>query len=105
MKMAQTCAILALLAAGTGARDTAAWNRAATAHFEIFSNADPETLRSLALNLERLHAFILRQVGISPRPHREIRVIAFASAQEYSQYRSKPGADAFFIGAEGRDYI
>jgi hypothetical protein len=105
MKAARACAILALLAAGAGAREPAGWNRAATPHFEIFSDGDPATLRSLALNLERLHAFILRQVGISPRAHREIRVISFASAQEYSQYRSKPGADAFFIGTEGRDYI
>ena len=79
MKAARACAILALLAAGAGAREATGWNRAATPHFEIFSNAHPETLRSLALNLERLHAFILRQVGIGPRAHREIRVIAFAS--------------------------
>ena len=105
MKAARACAILAFLATGAGAREAPGWNRAATPHFEIFSNADPETLRSLALNLERLHAFILRQVGIGPRAHREIRVISFASPQEYSQYRSKPGADAFYIGAESRDYI
>ena len=74
-------------------------------HFEVYSNADPETLRSLALNLERLHAFFVRQVGISPRAHREIRVISFASAQEYNQHRPRSGADAFFIGTESRDYI
>jgi len=60
MRAARACAILALLAAGTGAREAVGWNRAATPHFEIFSNADPESLRALALNLERLHAFILR---------------------------------------------
>ena len=105
MRAARACAILALLAAATGAREPAGWSRAATSHFEIYSNADPETLRSLALNLERLHAFFVRQVGISPRAHREIRVISFASAQEYNQYRPRSGAAAFFIGAESRDYI
>ena len=84
---------------------SAGWSRAATTHFEIYSNADPETLRSLALNLERLHAFFVRQVGISPRAQREIRVISFASAQEYNQYRPRSGAAAFFIGTESRDYI
>jgi tetratricopeptide (TPR) repeat protein len=105
MRAARACAILAFLAAACGAREVAGWNRAATPHFEIYSNADPETLRSLALNLERLHAFFVGQVGISPRAHRQIRVICFASAQEYSQYRARPGVDAFYIGAEGRDYI
>jgi tetratricopeptide (TPR) repeat protein len=96
---------LALLAATTGAREISSWHRAATSHFEIYSNAAPDALCSLALNLERLHAFFVREVGISPRAHREIRVISFASAQEYNQYRPRSGADAFFIGAESRDYI
>jgi tetratricopeptide (TPR) repeat protein len=97
--------MLAFLAASGGAREVAGWNRAATPHFDIYSNADPETLRSLALNLERLHAFFVLQVGIGPRAHRQVRVICFASAQEYSQYRARPGVDAFYIGAEDRDYI
>jgi hypothetical protein len=53
-----------------------------------FFQRGSETLRSLALNLERLHAFISARWN-RPRAHREIRVI-LSPAQEYSQYRSKP---------------
>ena len=55
--------------------------------------------------LERLHAFFVRQLGAGPPEHREVRVIYFASPQEYGQYRARPGADAFFVGVDSRDYI
>src|SRR6266702_3958068 len=103
MRALTLCLTLACLSAA--ARDTPAWHHAATPHFDIYSDSDPAAARTLALNFERLHAFFVRQVGIAPRAHREVRVICFASAQEYSLYRSRPGADAYFIGSEGRDYI
>jgi tetratricopeptide (TPR) repeat protein len=105
MKAARACTILACLVAGASAREVAGWNHAATPHFDIYSNSDAETARSLALGFERMHAFFVRQVGVGLPADREIRVICFASTQEYNQYRARPGADGYFIGAESRDYI
>ena len=105
MRAARGCAILACLATAAGAREAPGWRRLTTSHFEIYSNADPAASRFLAVGLERLHAFFVHQFGAGPPAHREVRVIYFASSQEYSQYRPRPGADAFFVGLDGRDYI
>ena len=93
------------LATAAGARDAGGWRRLGTPHFEIYSNADAEASRFLAMGLERLHAFFVHRLGAGPPANREIRVIYFASPQEYAQYRSRSGADAFFVGLESRDYI
>jgi tetratricopeptide (TPR) repeat protein len=105
MRAARGYAILACLAISAGARDAPGWRRLTTPHFEIYSNADPGASRFLAVGLERLHAFFLRQFGTGPPAPREVRVIYFASSQEYGQYRARPGADAFFVGVDSRDYI
>ena len=97
----RACALLALIAAPLSARD---WTVVRSPHFSVYSDASPETARALAATLERLHAFFARTIGLTPPPHRELRVIAFASPQEYAQYRTRPNADAF-IGAQDRDYI
>src|SRR5215831_8623795 len=105
MWAARVCAMLASLAVVAGAREAGGWRRLTTPHFEICSNSDTETSRFLATGLERLYTFFVRQLGAAPPAHREVRVIYFATRQEYGQYRSQPAADAFFIGAESRDYI
>ena len=97
--------MLASLTLVAGAREAVGWHRFATPHFEIYSNADAERSRFLAIGLERLHTFLVRQLGAAPPARREVRVIYFATSQEYGQYRSQSGADAFFVGAESRDYI
>jgi tetratricopeptide (TPR) repeat protein len=105
MWAARVCAMLVSLALVAGARESGPWRRVVTPHFEIYSNADAETSRFLAIGLERLHTFFFRQLGAAPPAHREVRVIYFATRQEYGQYRPQPAADAFFVGAESRDYI
>src|SRR5581483_9230969 len=34
-----------------------------------------------------------------------VRAIGFASADEYSRFRTEPGADAYFLSTEARDYL
>src|SRR4051794_31842969 len=97
------CAILSLAAAS--AREPAGWIAAHSSHFEVFSDAGADSARGLAEGLERLHSFFARQLGMTAEPRREVRVIAFAGAQEYAQYRTRTNADAYFIGTENRDYI
>ncbi len=99
------CAILACVWSVSFAREPETWTAARTQHFEVFSNAAPETARSLAAALERLHGFMVRQVGLSPAADRVVRVIAFSTTQEYARYRTDPSAGAYFVGTQDRDYI
>jgi tetratricopeptide (TPR) repeat protein len=80
------------------------WTVARAPHFHVYSNGGRDTARSLAAAFERLHDFFARQVGAEPRGG-TVRVIAFATAQEFAAYRTRPGTDAFYMGATGGDYI
>jgi len=99
------CAMLVCVWSVSFAREPETWTAARTPHFEVYSDARPETARSLAASLERLHGFLVRQIGLSPAADRAVRVIAFASTQEYARYRSNPAAGAYFVGTGDRDYI
>ena len=105
MRVLRSLLAVLCLAAVSTAREPEGWNLARTAHFSVYSDAAPETARTLAAGLEHLHAFFVRQIGLSPPPAREVRVICFATEQEYAQYRARRGAAAYFIGTENRDYI
>uniref|UniRef100_Q027J8 Uncharacterized protein n=1 Tax=Solibacter usitatus (strain Ellin6076) TaxID=234267 RepID=Q027J8_SOLUE len=105
MRAIRLCAILAWVGSVSYAREPATWTAARAQHFEVYSDAAPETARSLAAGLERLHEFIVRQIGLTPAPDRRVRVIAFASAGEYARYRGNPAAGAYFVGTGDRDYI
>ncbi|MCU1234095.1 MAG: hypothetical protein JWP63_2062 [Candidatus Solibacter sp.] len=105
MRATRFCAILMLVAANCPAREPAEWTVARSPHFSVYSDSSPETARALAAGLERLHAFFSRFIGLAPPAARELRVIAFASAREYTQFRTSPNADAFYLGAADRDYI
>ena len=77
------------------------WNVARSGHFEVWSNAPADTARTLAAGMERLRAFFISQLGIVP--HDVVRVICFATGQEYLDYRIRPGADGFsLIGPDGQ---
>src|SRR4051812_13302009 len=104
MKAAALCAILGSLAF-SAPREGLVWTHASTPHFEIYSNSDPDSARALAVSFEQLRSFFVRQVDLSPRAQRELRVICFATEQEYELYRLRAGTGAYFIGAESRDYI
>ena len=79
------------------------WTLAPTPHFEVYSNAGSEEARALAAGFERLHLFFSRQFGVTPRG--PVRVICFATADEFAEYRTRPDTNAFFIGGTGGDYI
>jgi tetratricopeptide (TPR) repeat protein len=96
--------LAALVALAIAASGTEPWNAARAPHFEVYSNASPETARSLAAGFERLHDFFARQLGVEPRTG-TVRVIAFATAQEFARYRAKSTTEAFYIGVTGGDYI
>jgi hypothetical protein len=87
------------------ARSPEPWTLARSEHFEIYSDAAAGAAPSLLSAFERMYAFFARQVGVTPAPHRTVRIIRFGSSQEYDSYRLRSGADAYYIGTGTRDYI
>jgi len=81
------------------------WSVARSAHFDVYAQAGEENARSVLLGFERLHAFFLRQTGQQMDTRPPVRVIVFASPQEYEPYRIGPASDAYYAGTESRDYI
>jgi hypothetical protein len=100
MKGLTLCALAALavpLAAATP------WSVARSEHFEVWSNAPADTAREIGAGLERLRTFFIKQVGIEPRTR--VRVICFASLQEFADYRVRAGSDGFSLTGPSGDYI
>ena len=100
MKGLRVVALAAIWLPGPAA---AQWNVARSSHFETWSDAGGSTARALASSLERLHTFFVRQLGIAPQG--TVRVICFASIQEYAEYRIRPGADGFSLAGPDGKYI
>jgi len=88
-----------------GAQTGAEWSLARTAHFEVYSQAGGETARSTALWLEQLRALFVGQTGLKLEDAVPVRAIAFRSVNEYQPYRLRVASDAYYVSAEGRDYI
>src|SRR5438270_13681283 len=81
------------------------WSLAANPHFEIYSEAGPESARAALAWFERLRAWVIRETGLRTDRVRPARVIGFASAAEYQRYRLGASSDAYYVGTEGRDSI
>lgn len=82
------------------------WLTLRTPHFELLTNAGERYSPGLLLHLEQLRRLFLTQAGApenSAAP--PVRIFAFRTAAEYARYRLDDGADAFYFGAPGRDYI
>ncbi len=95
---------LALLALSLSAAQPPAWSLVQNADFEIYSQGDSANVRAGLLWFEQLRAFFA-STGVGLNAPRPVRVIGFRSVKEYDSYRLRPSADAYYIGADSRDYI
>ena len=101
MTARRACPLWALALVPALAHSTpAVWQRLATAHFELLTDASERHAAGLLLHLEQLRRFLPPENFVD-RP----RIIAFRSVSEYEPYRLSEGADAYYAGASGRDYI
>ena len=82
-----------------------AWKLARSAHFEVYSQSNEDSARSVLLWFEQLRAFFAGLSGLAPDDTQPVRVIVFASAQEYQPYRLRPFADAYYVGLGSRNSI
>lgn len=94
------------LSSGTAdAKPNPVWRLARTPHFEVYSDAGLDSTLSLLEDFERLRAFFERETGLITPQSRAVRVVCFASRQEYKSFSLRPAADAYFLGTEDREYI
>ena len=104
MKWGLLCALAGSLALGAP-REDPAWSHVSTTHFDVYSNSDAAAARALAVSLERLRDFFQHQAGLTPGTQRELRVICFATLEEYERNRLRADTGGYYIGSESRDYI
>ncbi len=86
-----------------------AWVVARSSHFDVYSEAGPERAQSALIWFEELKTIFEKNGvvtdGIRPQNSRPVQVIGFRSAKEYNAFRTRMTADAYYVGAEGKDYI
>jgi tetratricopeptide (TPR) repeat protein len=85
------------------------WSVAQSKHFAVYSQGSAENAQSALVWFERLRAFFKQDGIIQGGSNLEARppviVIGFRSKKEYSSFRLRTTADAYYVGTESQDYI
>ena len=81
------------------------WRLTRSPHFEIYAQSSDQRARALLTWFERLRAFFEQQRGWKAGSSPPVRVIVFASEQEYEPYRLRSASDAYYVGSGSQDYI
>jgi tetratricopeptide (TPR) repeat protein len=81
------------------------WKLAQSEHFQVYSQSSEERSSSLLLWFEQLRAFFVAESGWTAGDSSPVRVIAFASPEEYRPYQLRALADAYYVGQGSRNYI
>lgn len=74
-------------------------------HFEVYSQTGEQRARAILNWYEQLRAFFAAMGGPKAARSATVRVIVFASEQEYGPYRLRSTADAYYVGGESQDSI
>jgi tetratricopeptide (TPR) repeat protein len=83
------------------------WRLTRSEHFDVYAQTGDQHARAILTWFEQLRAFF-EQPGWSPNsspPSSRVRVVLFASQQEYEPYRVGATADAYYLGSDDQDYI
>jgi tetratricopeptide (TPR) repeat protein len=83
----------------------APWSVARSEHFEIYSHRGAAEARAALLWFEQLRQIVRGHFGSALPENGPVAVFGFSSIAEYDPYRLGATADAYYIGAGGRDYI
>jgi tetratricopeptide (TPR) repeat protein len=98
-------AILALLAIPAFAAPDPPWLLTRSPHFEIYAQTSDQSARAILTWFEQLRVFFQEHNGWKASSSPPVRVIVFASDQEYQPYRLRPTSDAYYVGSPDQDYI
>jgi hypothetical protein len=82
-----------------------AWRLAQSEHFEIYAQASDQRALAILQHFEQLRAFFQQQSGWEASSLTPVRVVVFASDEEYQPYRLRSTADAYYVGTKSQDYI
>ncbi|HTB18237.1 MAG TPA: tetratricopeptide repeat protein [Bryobacteraceae bacterium] len=82
-----------------------AWRLTRSEHFEIYAQSSDQRARAILTWFEQLRSFFQQQGAGQASSAAPVRVIVFASPQQYQPYRLQSNADAYYVGAQSRDYI
>jgi tetratricopeptide (TPR) repeat protein len=106
MRQALGCWISVWMAFGSVvAAPAPQWRLASDQHFEVYAQASGQTAVEILAWFEQLRAFFeLEGAGDDPSA-RPVRVIVFASRQEYDAYRPRVTADAYYVATSSENDI
>jgi len=79
------------------------WRLTRSQHFEVYAQTSDRRALTILTWLEQLREFFeprARETAGAP-----VKVIVFASEQEYEPYRVQATADAYYVGTSGQDYL
>jgi len=97
--------LLFVLATATGLRADAQWSYASSTHFEVYTTGGERVARNALVYFERVHAFFIDLLKLSPASPRPTRLIVFSGDREYKPYQPNEISSAFFQPGPDRDYI
>src|SRR5260370_9664739 len=98
-------ALLGILCVGANARPGSTWKLARSDHFEVYSDAGPDTARSALTCFEQIRAFFEQQTNLPLANRPPVRVVWFRSLKQYHPYRPRSPPDPYRLDTERRNYI
>jgi tetratricopeptide (TPR) repeat protein len=96
------CACALLPAAGS---EGSHWLRVTSPNFELFTTASERSGRDVARHFEQVRAFFLEAMGMGVNSGPPVRIVVFRSDKEFAPFAPNDFADAYYLGAQDRDYI
>ena len=92
-----------------GAASGAEWRLTRSPNFAVYTQSSDARALEILNWFEQLRAFFEQQGGVSLDAAQQsgppVRVIVFASEQEYAPYRLHASADAYYAGSGNQNYI
>jgi hypothetical protein len=98
--------LLALFAYSSGPRAAAdQWTFASSDHFEVYTTGGARRAREALVYFERVRAFFVDVLKLSPDAQQPVRIIVFSGRREFQPYRINDVAIAYYRPGPDRDYI
>jgi len=76
-----------------------------SAHFEVFTTAGEKSGREAARHFEQVRGFFVELMGAGVASGAPVRIVVFKSEKEFRPYAPNQADEAFYLGAQDRDYI
>jgi hypothetical protein len=98
------CIVIGIALAANQLLASESWVRLTTPSFDLYSSLNKKQTSFILNQLEDART-ALEALHIGTGTESPVRVIAFGSEREYTQFRSNDAAAAYYLRARGQDYI